>query len=160
MAEIYEILNELEISYRELQHEPVYTVEQAAEVRKQFDLQGYGCKNLFLRDKGKKYYLLIMSPDKRADLKVVASSLLLRRLSFASAEELQEILQLMPGGVSPFGLIHDFSHQVTVLLDQALQGQQLVFHPNTTTKSLSLSYEDFMRFLKWTGNPVLYWQAN
>jgi Ala-tRNA(Pro) deacylase len=64
-------------------------------------------------------------------------------------------LGITPGSVSPFGLIHDTGHAVRVILDADLkQADRLIFHPNINTSSLTISLQDFERFLAAMGNPV------
>jgi Ala-tRNA(Pro) deacylase len=79
------------------------------------------------------------------------------KLSFASDQRLDKYLGLTPGSVSPFGLINDHSKHVHVFLDENLkQAKKISFHPCINTASLVISYEDFQRFLEWTGNKFEY----
>jgi Ala-tRNA(Pro) deacylase len=79
------------------------------------------------------------------------------KLSFASDKRLLKYLGLLPGSVSPFGLITDMSKNVHVFLDENLaKAEKISFHPNLNTASLVLSYHDFMRFLNHTNNLYEY----
>lgn len=148
---LYTILTGLEITYEEIEHDPVYTVEQAQPIKS--IISGVGCKNLFLTDHKKtKYLLVIVEENKQADLKQIAVVAKTSRLSFVSNEELYEILQLFPGSVSPFGIIYDKANRVTLLIDKDLQGKQLLFHPNVNTKTLVISFEDMIKFIKYTNH--------
>ena len=149
--EIYDILLDLGITYKEIEHEPVYTVEEAQSIKAR--ISGVGCKNLFLTDKAKaKYLLVILEEGKRADLKQLASITESSHLSFANSDELYEILHLFPGSISPFGIIADEEKQVVLLIDADLRGKCLLFHPNTTKKTLSIHFEDLIRFIEYTGH--------
>jgi Ala-tRNA(Pro) deacylase len=156
IQEVTQFLDNLNISYTLHHHPPVFTVEEAE--RYWAGIPGAHCKNLFLRNKkGKRHYLVIALSKRRVDLKKLTWRLGEDRLSFASPERLQRFLALSPGAVSPFGLIHDQSHAVKVILDESLRKAEfLSFHPNTNTATLTLSRSDFERFLKFLDYPVTY----
>jgi Ala-tRNA(Pro) deacylase len=153
---VVERLRELGIAFERHEHPPVATVEQAAEHWAGIDAAH--CKNLFLRNqKGDRHYLLILEHSKKADLRAVATQIGDGKLSFGSPERLLKHLGLTPGSVSPFGLIHDSTHSVRVVVDRDLQAAaRLSFHPNINTATLVVSKEDFARFLAACGNPVQY----
>lgn len=147
--DLYAILADLGIAYEEIEHDPVYTVEQAQSVKSR--VSGVGCKNLFLTDQRRtKYLLVILEESKQADLKQISAFAGTSRLSFASKEELCGILRLSPGSVSPFGIIYDKANRVTLLIDADLQGKRLLFHPNINTKTLAISFDDTMQFIEST----------
>ena len=150
---ILEILSFLHISYEVMEHEAVYTVEDAKKISHMID--GVGCKNLFLTD-GKKYYLVILRDDKRLDMKKLSLAISSKHLSFTSPKKLQDILNLTPGSVTPFGIIHDVNHEVIVVIDSDLKNQKLLFHPNINTKTLSISFDDLIRFLEYEKNKYLF----
>lgn len=151
---VYQVLKELGIPYEILEHPPVYTVEEARVYWAK--LPGTHCKNLFLRDqKGKTYYLVILEESKALNMQAFCEQHQLGKLSFASAERLMTVMGLEAGSVSPFGLISPQAGTVQVLLDDDLkEAQELCFHPNVNTATLSLSRLDFERFLAQRGNPV------
>ena len=154
--QVYGLLERLEISYKQHNHPPVYTVEQAKKHWSQ--VQGAHCKNLFLRNKkGNHHYLVILEATKAADLKGLRRKLGEDGLSFASPRRLEKHLGLEPGAVSPFGLINDHENWVKVVIDQDLKGAETVnFHPNVNTATVGISFGDFKKFLAWTKNPVRY----
>lgn len=146
--DLYAILADLKISYKEIKHQPVYTVEQAQFIKSR--ISGVGCKVLFLTDHRRtKYLLVILEENKQADLKQIAAVVGTSRLFFVNNEELYSILRLFPGSVSPFGIIYDKTNWVTVLIDADLQGKKLLFHPNINTKTLQIHYDDFIKFVKY-----------
>ena len=147
-------LTELGIAFARHEHPPVATVEEASQHWAGIDATH--CKNLFLRNqKGDRHYLFILLHSKKADLRAVAEQIGDGKLSFASAERLMTHLGVMPGSVSPFGLIHDRTHAVRVVIDRDLQAaERLSFHPNINTATLVVSRDDFTRFLAACGNTV------
>lgn len=103
--EILEKLDELNIKYEIQEHEAVYTVEDLKDVF--LKMEGIGCKNLFLKDAKKKLFLYTLPEDKRADLKLLPEKINSKRLSFANENDLQTNLNLIPGSVTPLGIIND-----------------------------------------------------
>jgi Ala-tRNA(Pro) deacylase len=153
---VYQSLASLGIRYERHEHPPVATVEEAE--RHWIGIDATHCKNLFLRNqKGDRHYLVILVHSKRADLRAVASQIGDGKLSFASPERLMTCLGVTPGSVSPFGLINDRQRQVRVYLDRDLKSAaRISFHPNINTRTLTLSFADFERFLAAAGNAVGY----
>ena len=149
-------LAELGIPFTRHEHPPVATVEAAIEHWAGIDATH--CKNLFLRNqKGNRHYLVIVRHSKRVDLRGVANQIGDGKLSFGSPERLMTHLGVMPGSVSPFGLIHDREKQVQVFLDRALaQSARISFHPNINTRTIVLAFADFERFLLAEGRVVRY----
>jgi Ala-tRNA(Pro) deacylase len=153
---LYDSLNELGISYTRHEHPPVYTVDEAEKYWQ--DIEGTHCKNLFLRNsKGNQHFLVVLEHSKRVDLNQLAEKTGAGKLSFASAGRLEKYLGLETGAVSPFGLINDTNKEVQLVLDKDLKrSEQVNFHPNVNTATLTVTYSDFERFLEHCGNPVLY----
>jgi Ala-tRNA(Pro) deacylase len=115
-------------------------------------------KNLFLRNKkGNRHYLVIVGVEKRVDLQQLVKIVGDDRLSFGSAKRLKEKLGLTPGSVSPFGLLHDASADVLVIIDQDLRNaERLIFHPNINSASVTISRADFEKFLASRTNRVKF----
>ena len=153
-APIYAALSALGIQYELFEHPPVFTAEEAALYWAA--IHGAPVKNLFLRNKkGDRHYLVILGIEKQADLRRLVKVIGDDRLSFGSPERLQRYLGVTPGSVSPFGLIHDATHSVRVIVDSDLKNaERLIFHPNDNTASLTISGADFVRFLERQGNAV------
>jgi len=153
-APIYAALSALAIQYELFEHPPVFTAEEAA--LHWATIPGAPVKNLFLRNKkGDRHYLVILGIEKQADLRQLVKVIGDDRLSFGSPERLQRYLGVTPGSVSPFGLIHDATHSVRVIVDSDLKNaERLIFHPNDNTASLTISGADFARFLERQGNAV------
>lgn len=150
--DIFELLNELGIKFEMLEHAAVYTVEESRQLKIFEKISGQACKNLFLRSKRGEFFLLTLPADKRADLKLVAKLLNLPRLSFASEEELEKLLDLHTGAVTPLGIINDADKKVKLILDAELQGKKLLLHPNANTATISLAFEDLLKIILHTGH--------
>jgi Ala-tRNA(Pro) deacylase len=155
-APVYARLTALGIAVTRHEHPPVATVEEAEPHWAGIDAMH--CKNLFLRNqKGDRHYLVIIRHSKRADLRAIADQIGDGKLSFGSPDRLMTHLGLTPGSVSPFGLIHDRTHHVRVVIDRDLKSADRVsFHPNINTVTLTMARSDFDRFLVDCGNPVRY----
>ncbi|GGE24421.1 prolyl-tRNA synthetase associated domain-containing protein [Streptococcus himalayensis] len=148
-AMIYQLLAELNIEYVRLDHEPIYSVRDT-EIR----LPGQQVKNLLLKTKkGRQFYLFILPDEKTANIKQLAEALGEKRLSFASDSDLEDLLQVEAGSVTPFGLIFDTDKKVQVLVDETVDDSLTVgFHPFVNTTTLNISYHDFLRFVDFSGH--------
>lgn len=155
-TQVYEFLKALGIEYVNYDHDPTPTAEHVAILEQ--EIRGKHCKNLFLKNsKADQLFMLIAPHDKPIDLKKTARLIGSTRLSFAEADKMWTYLKLLPGAVSPFGLIHDTEHFITVLVDQEIMSYDYInFHPNVNTATVSLSIEDFVKYLNLIGNK---WQT-
>lgn len=153
---VYARLEALGIEYSRYEHPAVATAE-AADVHWSV-IDAVHCKNLFLRNqKGTRHYLLIVPHLKRANLRAVADQIGDGKLSFGSADRLMAHLGVTPGSVSPFGLLHNTTRDVRVVLDRDLElapDDLISFHPNINTVTVTLKFGDFERFLAACGNPI------
>lgn len=156
---VYDVLEELNISYTRYEHVPVYTIEEASEL--DINTKGRHCKNLFIRNrKGNVHYLVIIEESKKVDLKELAAQLKSTPLSFASEDRLYKFLGLTPGSVTPFGLINDVNKEVVVVVDDIYSSQDesttICFHPNVNTATVEISLRDFEKYIEWCGNKMVY----
>jgi Ala-tRNA(Pro) deacylase len=152
--DVYEALDALGIHYDWYEHPAVFTGESAAQ--HWGSIRATQVKNLFLRNKkGNRHYLVILEINKQADLRHLVKVIGDDRFSFGSPERLMATLGVTPGSVSPFGLLHDGSKDVRVIVDRDLRGvERLIFHPNLNTLSVTISVADFERFLATRPNVV------
>lgn len=148
--DILDVLDKLNIKYNMQEHKAVYTVEEMQEIF--LDMEGIGCKNLFLKDAKKNLFLYTLPEDKRADLKTLPEKINSKRLSFANENDLQTYLGLIPGAVTPLGIINDKEQKVTVVLDKELKNNKVLIHPNRNTATISIKYDDLIKFIKYCGN--------
>lgn len=145
--DLYEILNTSNIKYKEVKHEVAYTVSDMDKIN--INLDGIGCKNLFLKNKDNKFYLVVLPDKKRANIKEIEKIVDAKNLSFASPDTSEEILKLKPGSVTPLGIMNDKENKVTVILDKELQNNHVLIHPLINTKTVSIYYDDLIRFIEY-----------
>lgn len=154
--QIYDYLQENSIWHEITEHKAVYNMAELAEVPCPYPEAD--AKNLFVRDdKKQNYYLITVKGEKRVNLKAFRKAQGTRNLSFASAEDLMERLGLIPGAVTPLGVLNDETRSVKVFLDQDfLQEPGLVgVHPNENTATVWLKTEDLIRIIREHGNEVV-----
>ena len=145
--ELLRYLGELEIKAETVEHRPVFTVEEAKAHRGQ--ISGGHTKNLFLRNKKGKMWLVVCLEDRVIDLKSLGRQIGSGNLSFCSAERLMKYLGVIPGAVTPFGLFNDKGGKVQVVLDRGvLEREPLNFHPLDNAMTTSIGANDFIRFLE------------
>ena len=116
------------------------------------------CKNLFLCNRQKtSFYLLMMPGDKKFKTKELSSQINSARLSFAEAEDMLKYLDIEPGAVSIMGLMNDKDHEVQLLIDEdVLKGDYVGCHPCVCTSSLKIKTSDVMeKFLPAVGHDVM-----
>ena len=121
------VLENLDISFSTHHHPPLRTVEDSKQFRDGMD--GAHVKNLYLRDKKKRNYLIVAEEDRVIDLKSLHAIIGSDRLSFGSADRLFEMLGVRPGAVSPFTLINDPEHQVSLSIDAEFNSVPLSHEP-------------------------------
>ena len=140
------------IAYEVTEHPAVYNMEEAARVALPYPEAD--AKNLFVRDDKKRhYYMITVRGDKRVDLKAFRKQYGLRSLSFASPDELMEILGLVPGAVTPLGLLNDQERKVELFLDTEFTGR-IGVHPNDNTATVWMDTQDLVSLLRKHGNKV------
>ncbi len=134
----YELLDGLNIEYWRVDHEHADTIEACKEVE---DLLGCEiCKNLLLTNRQQtEVYLLIMPGDKPFKTKILSKQIGTARLSFATPEQMLELLDITPGSVSILGLMNDRAKKVHLLIDKDLEKAEFFgCHPCINTSSLKL----------------------
>jgi len=138
-------LDELSISHTTHDHAPVFTVEESAEVKA--SIAGGHTKNLFLKDKSGKLFLICAISDTVVPVNKLHPHLGCKRLSFGKPDLLLEHLGVVPGSVTFFSIINDTQGAVTLVLDKALLGHDIVnFHPMKNDATTSIASADLARF--------------
>ncbi len=144
------LLDEWGVAHATTTHAPAFTVDDARALRGA--IPGAHTKNLFLKDKKGRLFLVVALEDARVELKRLHRALGCARLSFGKPELLEEVLGVRPGSVTPFALINDSRKRVRVVLDEnLLKFDQVNFHPLINTATTTISREDFLAFLKRLG---------
>ncbi len=151
--ETYQYLTGRGVRYEVTEHPAVFNMAELDAVRLPYPDRD--AKNLFVRDDKKRgYYLITVKGDKRVDLKEFRKKHGLRPLSFASPEDLMAVMGLIPGAVTPLGLLNDAERKVTLFLDSAFSGGLVGVHPNDNTATVWLHSEDLTRLIEEHGNTV------
>lgn len=144
-------LDALGIRHRTHRHPPVFTVAEAQAARGA--LPGGHCKCLFLIDRDRGLWLVVMLEHRRIDLKKLSERLAAPRLSFASPALLAEALGVAPGSVTPFAAINDPEGRVAVVLDaEMLEREPLNYHPLHNAATTAVAPADLVRFLQHCGH--------
>jgi Ala-tRNA(Pro) deacylase len=134
-------------------HEAVFTVAESRNVKAR--VPGAHSKNLFVKDKKGRFFLISAKAETPIDLKRLHAAIgASGRLSFGSADQLRALLGVEPGSVTAFAVVNDREGRVSIILDEALMAHERVnFHPLVNTMTTGLSREDLVRFLTATGHP-------
>ena len=151
-AQTYQYLNDRGIRYEITEHPAVFNMAEVAELTLPYP--EVNAKNLFVRDKKKRFYMLTVRGDVRADLKAFRKMLGVTGLSFASVEELDSILKLYPGAVTPLGLLNDEEKRVTLYIDESFMSGLIGLHPNDNTATIWMQATDLVKLLQEDGHTV------
>lgn len=144
-------LAELEIGYTLYNHRPIFTVAEGEDIER--GISGTHCRNLFLRDKKKNNFLLVLQNATSVDIKKLPDIIGSDRLSFGSADRLWEYLGVRPGSVCPFAVINDAGRNVKILLDRSMMETDLVnYHPLMNTMTVGLAPSGLLKFIESTGH--------
>jgi Ala-tRNA(Pro) deacylase len=145
-------LDALAIAHQTVSHPALFTVEQSKGLRG--SIPGAHTKNLFLKDKKGRFFLVTALEDTVIDLKrlheIVGGS---GRLSFGGPEQLMEHLGVAPGSVTAFGAVNDAAGAVTMILDERLAAYDRInCHPLVNTMTTGVSYADLLKLLAAVGH--------
>lgn len=152
---VYDCLDRLGIEYWRLDHEPADSAHPDICEAVEESLGAKICKNLFLANRQRTKFYMLMLPEEKAfrssDISRQAGS---SRLHFAEPEYMLEMIGTMPGSASVMGLMNDTQHRVQLLVDEDLFSQEYIgCHPCRNTSSLRIRKDDiFDIFLKATGH--------
>ena len=140
----YDLLDSLELDYQRIDHEAANTMEACAAV--DAVLEATICKNLLLCNRQcTAFYLLMIPGDKVFKTKDLSAQIGSSRLSFASGEYMEQLLDITPGSLSVLGLMNDTENKVQLLIDEdVLKGECIGMHPCINTSSLRLKTKDLM----------------
>ena len=141
---VYDLLDSLGISFERVDHAPAMTMEVCAAIDEV--LEATICKNLLLCNRqGTAFYLLMLPGNKVFKTSVLSKQIGSSRLSFASAEAMEQFLDITPGSVSVMGLMNDHDNRVQLIMDKdVLKGEYIGCHPCINTSSLRFKTADLM----------------
>ena len=154
-SDIYSILEAKGISYEVVEHQAVFTVEEA----KQLELPPLGVfvKNLFLcDDKKRSFYLVTMPFEAHVNLKDLSERIHSRRLRFANANLLPAVLGVQEGSVTPLGILNDEQRGVELVFEASLEHEVIGIHPLVNSATVFLSTDDLCMLVAEHGNPVRF----
>ena len=153
--ETYDYLRTAGVDFEITEHKAVFNMDECAEL--ELPYPDSDAKNLFVRDdKHREYYLITVPGNKRVDLKAFRRNNGTKPLTFASPDELMEIMKLTPGSVTPLGLLEDKGHRVHFFLDEEFLAPpcRIGVHPNDNTATIWLNSEDLLSVLRNSGTDV------
>ena|SRR5437868_4946124 len=150
--DLFALLDRLGIAHATVSHPPLFTVEESRRLRGK--IPGGHTKNLFLRDKRGRAFLVTALEDAAIDLKRLHHRVGAGRFSFGSAALMRELVGIEPGAVTPFALMNDTAGRVAAVLDAPmLREERLNFHPLVNTMTTTIARDDLVKFLEATGHP-------
>ena len=136
------------------EHEAVFTVEASAKLHN--EIVGAHTKNLFLKDAGGQFWLVTAPHDARIDLKALPAAIGSKKLSFGKSEDMERLLGVTPGSVTPLAAFNDVHGAVKVVIDARLATQPCVnVHPLRNTATISLTAQGLIAFLEQHQHPPL-----
>lgn len=149
---ILELLSELGIPFERFDHPAVFSCEESERLCP--PMPGVSTKQLFLAEqKGERVFLVIVTHDKKVDMKALSASLGSGRLEFGSPDLMKDLLGVTPGSVTPFGLLFDTNHRVEVFIDEdAWNAGTFQFHPLVNTATLIIDRQGLETWLGHTGH--------
>jgi len=144
-------LSELSIPFELVEHPAAFTTEQADRYIE--GIEGVRTKSLFLTNKKKTaYYLLIMDDQKKLDMDGFKEKVGANRIKFCSEESLMEKMGLTPGKVSIFGLMNNKEKDIQLYIDEDIMDEKrMSFHPNDNTKTIFIDTKDMIKFIEEEG---------
>ncbi len=148
-------LDALGIPFAVYEHVAVFTVAESDEVNA--GIPGAHTKNLFLKDNGGAYWLVTVPGEARVDLKALPAAIGSKRVSFGKADDMERLLGIAPGSVTPLAAINARPGSITVVLDEGLAAAATVnVHPLRNTGTLGLSGATILDLLRhWGHQPVV-----
>lgn len=150
--DLFACLDRLGIAHETVRHEAVFTVAESAKIKA--EIPGAHSKNLFLKDRKGRLFLMVAAHDTAIDLKRLHETICASgRLSFGSEELLVATLGVTPGSVTPFAALNDPDVRVTICLDAKLMSDaRQNFHPLVNTMTTGIAPEGLLAFLRATGH--------
>jgi Ala-tRNA(Pro) deacylase len=145
----------LGIAFAAHEHPAVFTVAESSALDR--DIPGAHTKNLFLKDTAGAFWLVTVPAQARVDLKALPAAIGCKRVSFAKAEDMERLLGIAPGSVTPLAMVNAVPGSVTVVLDAGLAAEERVnVHPLRNTATLGLAGADLLRLLRdWRHVPLV-----
>jgi len=153
-ARLRQAFADLGIAWTVLEHAAVFTVEESEQIHAA--MPGTHTKNLFLKDAGGQFWLVTVDHARRVDLKALAGVIGAKKLSFGKAEDMERLLGVAPGAVTPLAAINDMAGAVRVVIDAELaETAQVNVHPLRNTATVGLPGPELLRALAAWGHAAI-----
>ena len=154
-AQLFADIAQLGIAFELVEHAAVFTVEESSKLDR--DIPGAHTKNLFLKDAGGQFWLVTVPAGTRVDLKKLPQAIGCKRVIFGNADDMQRLLVISPGSVTPLAAINDEGGEVAVVIDARLAAAgRINVHPLRNTATVGLSLADVIALLNhWRHTPVI-----
>ncbi|MBQ1302295.1 MAG: prolyl-tRNA synthetase associated domain-containing protein [Firmicutes bacterium] len=141
---VYEELERLNIKYERVDNDSVEAMEECVDISAKLGAEIR--KTIVVCNKKKQFFLVILPADKRFDSKLFASYARTPRVSFASAEEMEEIIGLTPGEASVMGILNDPEGKVKVFIDKAVaDAEWFACNPGANTTHIKFKTKDLVK---------------
>jgi Ala-tRNA(Pro) deacylase len=148
---LYARLDSLGVAYAVHEHPPIFTVAEGEHLKD--GIPGVHCRNLFIRDKKERMFLVVVPNETKVDLKKLPDVLGCDRISFGSAERLWQYLGVRPGSVCPFAIINDTDNKVQIVLDaDMMQAARVNYHPLRNHLTIGLAPAGLIKFIESCGH--------
>ena len=155
MTDILAMLHQLGIECRTFEHPPVMTVEEARAHSAGID--AVHTKNLVLKDAAGEYYLVVLPADMQIDLKVLPARIGSKRLRFAPADQLPDLLGVSTGAVSVLAIVNDAAGRVRLIVEASLMdAERIACHPLDNRRTTVIAPEGLRTFLAAIGREAAY----
>lgn len=149
--DLFGIFKNLGIAYELHHHAPIFTVAEGEPLKKA--IPGLHCRNLFLKDKKDRMFLVVAANETSLDLKKLDGLLGSSRLSFGSSDRLWRMMGIQQGSVCPFCAVNDKNREVSIILDAKMMAAPLVcYHPLDNKMTVGLTPADLLKFFAYTGH--------
>jgi Ala-tRNA(Pro) deacylase len=141
--------------FAEHEHSAVFTVAESHALHR--DIPGEHSKNLFLKDAAGAFWLVTVPAEARVDLKALPAAIGCKRVSFGKAEDMERLLGISPGSVTPLAAINASPGSLSVVIDADLAAAERVnVHPLRNTATIGLAGADVLRLLRrWGHDPLV-----
>ncbi|PIZ82531.1 hypothetical protein COX97_04390 [Candidatus Pacearchaeota archaeon CG_4_10_14_0_2_um_filter_05_32_18] len=152
--EIKKYLEKISVKYILHKHSPVYTCEESEKLK--VTIQGMHAKSLLVKGKNTgKFYMIILPCIERIDKKKLKNCIG-EEITFANSDELEKLLKLKPGSVSPFAIIEDKGSKIAIVFEKKVwKAEILNFHPNINTETIELKNTEFKKYIKSLKNKII-----
>ena len=156
-GKLFDLLESKGIEYERFDHIPVYTVVEAERI--DIPNKEKVLKNLFLKDKKGRYYLVSLNAGKKIDLKKLRSFLSSSHLHFEGEEDLYEVTGLRAGHVTPFGILNTRGFPAVSVFDSCLEGDIIGVHPMRNDSTVFLEFDDVRKLIEDEGFETLMYEV-